>query len=364
MDTIERDRTENASAGTHATQAAVPGSEAAAETKPAPPAPGATEADAVPAAAKEKSDNAGAGLITIDDFIKVELRVAQVLTAERVPKADKLLRLTVDVGEQSPRQILAGIAMHYEPESLLGRKIIVVSNLQPRKLRGLESQGMLLAASAGDEGKPVLATFAEDVPNGTRLKRRREVSVSPLPHSPPDFCACSIFMSLILTHIAGRSSRKTARGCGARARGGVCAILNVGTGDPHAGNLERAVETAERYEGVYAAVGVHPHDARLFDDAAEELLLRLVGGSAKVVAWGEIGLDFHYDHSPRATQREVFAGNCDSRRARDARRPTLARGDEETGLLQEEWRGPDSRASCTASAADGRWRSGRWNSGS
>src|SRR5918993_4448698 len=89
----------------------------------------------------------------------------------------------------------------------------------------------------------------------------------------------------------------------ARAReAGVCAILNVGTGDPHAGSLERAVETAERYEGVYAAVGVHPHDARLFDAAAEELLLRLIGGSEKVVAWGEIGLDFHYDHSPRATQ--------------------------------------------------------------
>ena len=87
-----------------------------------------------------------------------------------MPKADKLLRLSVDVREDSPRQILAGIALHYEPESLVGRKIIVVSNLQPRKLRGLESQGMLLAASAGDEGKPILATFAEDVPNGTRLK--------------------------------------------------------------------------------------------------------------------------------------------------------------------------------------------------
>src|ERR687893_1852651 len=86
----------------------------------------------------------------------------------------------------------------------------------------------------------------------------------------------------------------------ARAReAGVRAILNVGTGDPHAGSLERAVETAERYEGVYAAVGVHPHDARLFDAAAEELLLGLVRGRAKVVAWGEIGLDFHYDHSPR-----------------------------------------------------------------
>jgi methionyl-tRNA synthetase len=87
-----------------------------------------------------------------------------------VPGADKLLRLTVDLGEGQPRQILAGIAPWYPPESLVGRRIVVVANLQPRKLRGLESQGMLLAASVGDEGHPVLATFVEDVPNGARLR--------------------------------------------------------------------------------------------------------------------------------------------------------------------------------------------------
>ena len=92
------------------------------------------------------------------------------LEAERVPKADKLLRLVVDIGEDKPRQILAGIAEHYAPEEVIGRKIIVVANLAPRKLRGLESNGMLLAASVGEDGKPVLATFAEDVPNGARLK--------------------------------------------------------------------------------------------------------------------------------------------------------------------------------------------------
>ena len=108
--------------------------------------------------------------ITIDDFVKVELRAATVLEAERVPKADKLLRLVVDLGEQQPRQILAGIAQHYAPEDVVGRKIIVVANLATRKLRGLESNGMLLAASVGEEGRPVLATFGEDVPNGTRLK--------------------------------------------------------------------------------------------------------------------------------------------------------------------------------------------------
>ena len=109
-------------------------------------------------------------VITIDDFVKVELRSATVLEAERVPKADKLLRLVIDVGEPHPRQIVAGIAQYYSPEDVVGRKIIVVANLAPRKLRGLESNGMLLAASVGDDGRPVLATFGEDVPNGTRLK--------------------------------------------------------------------------------------------------------------------------------------------------------------------------------------------------
>jgi methionyl-tRNA synthetase len=106
--------------------------------------------------------------ITIDDFTKVELRVAQILVAERIPKADKLLRLEVDLGYEK-RQILAGIAQFYEPEKLIGRKIVIVANLAPRKMRGLESNGMLLAASLPD-GAPVLAGFLEDVPLGARLK--------------------------------------------------------------------------------------------------------------------------------------------------------------------------------------------------
>ncbi|MGA9062444.1 MAG: methionine--tRNA ligase [Terracidiphilus sp.] len=106
--------------------------------------------------------------ITIDDFAKVELRVAQILVAERVPKTDKLLRLEIDLGYEK-RQILAGIAEQYEPEKLIGRKIVVVANLAPRKMRGLESNGMLLAASL-DDGAPVLAGFLEEVPLGARLK--------------------------------------------------------------------------------------------------------------------------------------------------------------------------------------------------
>jgi methionyl-tRNA synthetase len=108
------------------------------------------------------------GKITIDDFAKVELRVAQIKLAERVPKADKLLRLEVDLGYEQ-RQIVAGIAEAYEPESLVGRKIVIVANLAPRKLRGLESNGMLLAASL-EGGNPVLAGFLEDVEIGARLK--------------------------------------------------------------------------------------------------------------------------------------------------------------------------------------------------
>jgi methionyl-tRNA synthetase len=108
------------------------------------------------------------GKISIDDFAKVELRVAQVKVAERVKGADKLLRLEVDLGTEV-RQLVAGIAEAYTPESLIGRKVVIVANLAPRKLRGLESNGMIVAASP-DGGKPVLASFLEDVPVGTRLK--------------------------------------------------------------------------------------------------------------------------------------------------------------------------------------------------
>jgi TatD DNase family protein len=82
--------------------------------------------------------------------------------------------------------------------------------------------------------------------------------------------------------------------------------LNVGTGDPHSDDFKRAVAVAEKYENVYASVGVHPHDAKLYDDAAEEHLKDLVRSSKKVIAWGEIGLDFYYDHSPRDVQEKVF----------------------------------------------------------
>ncbi len=107
--------------------------------------------------------------LRIDDFVKIDLRVAQILVAERIPKADKLLRLEVDLGYEK-RQILSGIAEWYTPEDLVGRRIVVIANLAPRKMRGLESHGMLLAASHGENGKPVLATFGEEIALGSRLK--------------------------------------------------------------------------------------------------------------------------------------------------------------------------------------------------
>jgi methionyl-tRNA synthetase len=132
------------------------------------PATAPADAPLTPAANASAQTAALPQHISIDDFVKVDLRVAQILVAERVPKADKLLRLEVDLGYEK-RQILAGIAQYYEPEKLIGRKIVIVANLAPRKMRGLESNGMLLAASLPD-GAPVLAGFLEEVPLGARLK--------------------------------------------------------------------------------------------------------------------------------------------------------------------------------------------------
>ncbi|HEX8096815.1 MAG TPA: TatD family hydrolase [Pyrinomonadaceae bacterium] len=132
----------------------------------------------------------------------------------------------------------------------------------------------------------------------------------------------------------------------ARAReAGVRAILNVGTGDPHGGSLERAIAVAERYEGVYAAVGVHPHDAKLFDGAAAERLTKLVRQSGRVIAWGEIGLDYHYDNSPREVQRGVFARQL--RLARGANLPVIIHSreadDDTVSILRDELAGAEKR---------------------
>ncbi len=129
-----------------------------------------------------------------------------------------------------------------------------------------------------------------------------------------------------------------------RARdAGVSAILNVGTGDPHSGALERAVEFGEKHENVYTAVGIHPHDARLFDDRAEQRIRELIRQSPRVIAWGEIGLDFHYDNSPREVQMDVFRRQL--RLARDANLPVIIHTreaeDQTIDILKSEWAGSD-----------------------
>ena len=105
--------------------------------------------------------------ISIEDFARVQMRVGQILEAEKIEGSRKLLKLKVDIGDEV-RQLVAGIAEAYDPESLLNRKIVVVANLKPARLMGVESNGMIVAASV--DGKPVLATFAEEVPNGALLK--------------------------------------------------------------------------------------------------------------------------------------------------------------------------------------------------
>lgn len=107
-------------------------------------------------------------MITFEDFKKIELRVAKIVEAERVEDSDKLIKLQVDLGDER-RQIVAGIAQFYEPEELVGKMIVVVTNLEPRTLRGVESHGMLLAADGGENG-PVLLMPEKEVPSGAEVR--------------------------------------------------------------------------------------------------------------------------------------------------------------------------------------------------
>ena len=140
--------------------------EALVPEKPAPGVPGEAAQPAAPSAAAASASNERIGL---DDFLKVDMRVGTVRTAERVKGTQKLLKMTVDIGTEV-RQVVAGIAEEYPAESLPGRKVVVVANLAPRKLRGIESNGMVLAAVVGEAGTPALVSVPDDVPNGSRLR--------------------------------------------------------------------------------------------------------------------------------------------------------------------------------------------------
>jgi methionyl-tRNA synthetase len=140
---------------------AVVGDAAAAPAAPA--APTKTEKHAAP-----PPPTPATAAVTIDDFGKIELRVGKVLTAQAVPKAKKLLHLSVDLGEAQPRSIVAGIAEAYTPEQMVGKQVIVVANLAPATIRGIRSEGMILAA--GDEAIVGLSALDRDVPPGTRVR--------------------------------------------------------------------------------------------------------------------------------------------------------------------------------------------------
>lgn len=123
---------------------------------------------AAPAAPTPEAPAAVDNRLSIDEFMKLDLRVAQILAAERVPNSKKLMKLSVDVGTET-RTIVAGIAEAYEADALIGRRIAIVANLKPAKLMGIESNGMLLAASA-DGGRPILLDFEQPPAPGTRIR--------------------------------------------------------------------------------------------------------------------------------------------------------------------------------------------------
>jgi methionyl-tRNA synthetase len=169
--TTTKKPTEGASTGTSAAgTTAIPAGAPGAGTSAAVGASGPSGALGTSAAGSAATPAIAApAKIGIEDFAKVELRVGVVKSAEKIAGADKLLKVMVDIGDEV-RQVLAGIAPAYAPEELVGRKVVVVTNLAPRKMRGVESNGMLLAASAGPDGKAVLCTFAEDIPAGAKVK--------------------------------------------------------------------------------------------------------------------------------------------------------------------------------------------------
>ena len=270
----------------------------------------------------------------IDDFAKVELRVGQVKVAEKVKGADKLLRLEVDLGTEV-RQVVAGIAEAYAPETLVGRKVVIVANLAPRKLRGLESNGMIVAASP-EGGKPVLAGFLEDVPVGTRSEIGRHFGVAGNSEilGPSLSSAKPVFRTLVLTrglpatdvrqpisvfidshaHLEMEQFDADREQMIARAReAGIEKIVAIGSGTGP-GSLDCGIQLAEQYEFIYATIGIHPHEAKLATDADFQELEQLAK-RPKVIAWGEIGLDYFYDHSPRELQQQVFLRQMELARA-------------------------------------------------
>ncbi len=214
----------------------------------------------------------------------MDLRVGVVKSAAPVKGADKLLHLSVDIGEPEPRSIVAGIAKAYEPDGLVGRKVVIVANLQPRKLRGIESRGMIVAAS-----------LRRRIAGAGRISRRRS-SRRPL----------EIMLVDSHCHLDSKEFDADRDAVIERAfNAGVSRLVAVGTGEGPP-DLEAGIRLADHHRHFLATVGVHPHDAaKTTGDTVYRV--RELARHPKVIAIGEIGLDYHYDFSPRDRQRAIFA---------------------------------------------------------
>ena len=234
------------------------------------------------AAPKEKANEPAPGVISIDEFQKVSLRVGEIAACEPVPKSDKLLKLSVDLGGEQ-RQVVAGVAEFYTPESLVGKKIILVANLKPVKLR---------AWSSNWRPRPRVKTSSRSC-SWTTACLTAALSAE----------GAGMFDSHAHYDDARFDGDRDALLAALFADGGVSHIVNAATDLPSA----RACEAlSAEYPGMYHAVGVHPQEA---DKAQGDYLdaLRLLAENVKAVAVGEIGLDYHYDTVPRDVQRRVFA---------------------------------------------------------
>ena len=262
------------------------------------PAPIPATGDAPPAAAAPAQPVAAPAVaplaatddrVSIDEFMKIELRVAKVLAAERVPKSKKLVRMQIDVGSEE-RTIVAGIAEAYPAEALVGRTIVVVANLKPAKLMGIESNGMVLAASP-EGGLPVLVSLEQPLPPGSLASDSQRPVIDSHCHLADEAFAPDLDQVVARAREAGLSA----------------ALCILAMDEPE--EMARAPRVASAWPSVRFAIGVHPHQAGRFTQPVPETIARVrqaLEQTPAISGVGEIGLDYHYDLSPRDLQRAIF----------------------------------------------------------
>ena len=238
-------------------------------------------------ARRPSRDARNAARFAIDDFLKVDLRVGLVLTAQPVKGSTKLMHMTVDIGEPQPRTIVAGIAEAYTPEQLVNRKVVIVANLQPRKLKGIESNGMIVAASV----------------------ERRQARARRFPRGHPGGSAPEVKLVDSHCHLDDEKFDADREQVIERAlAAGVEHMMAIGTAmaRPSLADGELPVHLRHRRRASARSARRPPTKP----SRACAILLR----HPKVLAIGEIGLDYHYDFSPRDVQRAVFARQLGDRR--------------------------------------------------